>query len=613
MADRFPDGQLSVNLCGFEDTGSPLDPGEALGGFLTALGVPSNDIPRHTEQRSALFRERTASRQLVVVLDNARDAEQVRPLLPAAVGCLTIVTSRNQLSGLVATEGASPISLDAWTPAESLAGLAARIGERRCAAEPDAATELVELGGFLPLAVAIVGAQLTAAPGMLLRVGVRELRESRPRLDALAADDRRVDVRAVFSWSYRALTAEAQRFFRYLSVHPGPALSAEAAACLGETAMATARRHLRELTSASLLSRDADGRYVLHDLVRAYGVELMEHEGDDRVGAETRLLDYLRHNAHVSNRFLWDYPSGLPDVPVPGVVSVAVDNREEALEWYRQEESTAAALRSLEGPRLLRHRVDLVLGWKRYNELAGRWAEEIAAQRLALDAALALDDPAAITGVCYELARAATVGPGHADEADEAIALMLRHRPRLPPEHQARVEQRACTVRDHQGRHVEALQHARNSLAIARDLGQPTEIARGLGAVAWFLALLGAYEEAVATCEEVIPLQRELGDRGPEAGAWDTLGYARQRLGDLDAAIANYRTSLEICREIRLEFHRGEVLDHLASALLERGDVEQARATWNEAAELFTALRPARAAEVRAKAEALRPPPSDPR
>ncbi|SEN42280.1 ATP-binding protein [Actinacidiphila rubida] len=616
VADRFPDGQLYVNLRAFQDTGSPLDPGEALGGFLTALGVPSSDIPRHTEQRSALFRERTASRQLVVVLDNARDAEQVRPLLPASAGCLTIVTSRDQLPGLVATEGASLISLDVWTPAEALAGLAARIGEGRCAAEPEDAAELVELCGFLPLAVAIVGAQLTAAPGMPLRVGVRELRESQPRLDALAADDRRVDVRAVFSWSYRALTAETQQFFRYLSVHPGPALSAEAAACLRGTPMATARQHLRRLTSASLLSRDADGRYVLHDLVRAYGAELMDREGDDRAGAEIRLLDYLRHNAHAGNRFLWDYPSGLPDVPVPGVVSVAIEGREEALDWYRQEESTAAAaLRSLDGPRLRRHRVDVALEWTRYHQAAGRWAEEIAAQGLALAAALALDDPVAIASICHHLAHAAVIGPGDAEEAERAIDLMLAYLPRLPLEQQVRFEHRVCTLRDHQGRYPEALRHARNSLAIARDLGRPAGIARGLSAVAWFLALLDAYQEAVDACEEALPILRELGDRGHEAGTWDTLGYARQRLGDLDTAIADYRTALGICEELQLGFHRGQVLDHLASALLERGDVEQARATWNQAAEQFTALRVARAAEVRARIDALpaRPIPALPR
>ena len=206
VADHFPDGQLYVNLRGFEDSEQPLDPGEALGRFLSALGVDRADMPPDTEARTALFRERTRSRRLIVLLDNARNAEQVRPLLPTSSGCLTIATSRNQLAALAATEGASLVSLDVWTQEEALAALAARIGEERCRAEPEAAAELVELCGYLPLAIAVVGAQLSAAPGMRLRVAVRELRQAQPRLDALSGDDRRVDVRAVFSWSYDALS-----------------------------------------------------------------------------------------------------------------------------------------------------------------------------------------------------------------------------------------------------------------------------------------------------------------------------------------------------------------------------------------------------------------------
>ncbi|WP_338692865.1 NB-ARC domain-containing protein [Streptomyces sp. Q6] len=232
VAERVPDGQLYVNLRGFEVSEHPLDPGEALGGFLRALGVPSGDIPSGVEKRSALFREQTASRRLIAVLDNAHDTEQVRPPLPTSSECLTIVTSRNQLSGLVAVEGAAAINLDVWRQDEALAALTARIGEERRRAEPDAATELVELCGCLPLAVAVVGAQLSAEPRMPLRLAAREMRRTQPRLDALATDDRRADVRAVFSWSYRALTDETARFFRHVCLHPGPAVSAEAAASL---------------------------------------------------------------------------------------------------------------------------------------------------------------------------------------------------------------------------------------------------------------------------------------------------------------------------------------------------------------------------------------------
>ncbi|SEG95457.1 Tetratricopeptide repeat-containing protein [Actinacidiphila yanglinensis] len=610
VADRFPDGQLYVNLRGFDDSGPPLEPGEALGGFLTALGVASQDIPGGTEQRSILFREQAASRRLIVVLDNAHSAEQVRPLLPASAGCLTLVTSRNQLSGLAATEAACLISLDVWSPEEALAGLAARIGDDRCAAEPEAAAELVELCGLLPLAVAVVGAQLSATPRMALRAAVRELRES--RLDTLSPGDRKVDVRAVFSRSYRALGAETRRFFRCLSLHPGSAVSAEAAASLMAVEMPHARRCLRELVTASLLSRDAYGRYVLHDLVRAYGSELVEECGDDRIGAETRLLDYLRHNAHVHNRFFWDYPSRLPDDPLPGVVRTPADSREEAVDWFRQEEATvAAAVRTLQDPALQRQRMYIALEWTHYNGASGRWAEEIEALRVGLDAALALDDPGAVTDICYWLAVASIVAAGDTAEADEMVELMLTHQPRLPPQDQARTERHVSQVRNYQRRPAEALHHAREALAISRAGHRPDEVAVTLTLVAWLLALLGEYREAITTCEEAIPLLREFGELGNEAGAWDTIGYAQQRLGDLDAAISNYRTSLRICEEKQLGVEWAEVLDHLASALLERGDTEEARTTWHRAADVLTSRRAARAEEMRAKAHAVPRPEAD--
>ncbi|MFD7408536.1 ATP-binding protein [Streptomyces sp. NPDC059866] len=608
VVERFPDGQLYVNLRGFEDSGRPLDPGEALGGFLRALGVASTELPSGVGERSVLFRELTASRRLVVVLDNARDAEQVRPLLPAAAGCLTIVTSRSQLAALAATEGASLFSLDVWTKEEAVAALAARIGEERCRVEPEAAAELVELCGCLPLAIAVVGAQLSAEPQVPMRLAVRELREAEPRLDALAADDRRVDVRAVFSWSYRALTPETARFFRYLTAHPGPAVSAQAAASLAGVEMPTARRHLRELTSASLLSRDSEGRYVLHDLVRAYGTELLGQENDDRLGAEIRLLDYLRHNAQLANRFVSRFPPEPFDAPVQGVTPVVVDSREEALDWFRQEEPTAAAaLRALEDPRLLRHRIDLTLAWAAYNTVAGRWAEEITASRIGLDAGLTLDDPVAITRTSTNLANA-LVETGRLDEADEAVDHMLGHLHRLPPYEELLAERYASRVRSYQGRHAEGMEHGRRSLAIARKLARPYEIARSIAIVGWFHAVLGDHQEAIAWCEEALPLLRKTGNRHDEAGVQGNIGYIRQRLGDVESAIADYQKSLRLYEELLDEYKQAELLNDLASAQLELGEVELARANWNRAAELFGALRVARAAEMRAKAESLPQP-----
>nr|BFD81196.1 hypothetical protein StreXyl84_05970 [Streptomyces sp. Xyl84] len=612
VADRFPDGQLYVNLRGFEAEARPLDPGEALGGFLRALEVPSSDIPAGVQERSALFRERSASRRLIVVLDNARDADQIRPLLPAAPGCLTIITSRNRLSGLAATEGASLVSLDVWSREEALAALAARIGEERCAAEPAAAAELVALCGCLPLAVAVVGAQLNAAPGMPLRTGVRELGEARSRLDALSAADGQADVRAVFSWSYQALTPATARFFRYLAVHPGPAVSAEAAASLGGVETVQARRHLRELTAASLLTRDTEGRYVLHDLVRAYGAELLEQEKEDRLGAEMRLLDYLRHNARAANRFVWRFPSAPAGDPVPGVARVTIDDREEALEWYRQEETTAAAaLRTLNDARLRRHRIDVTVEWVAYNSVTGRWAEEISASRIGLEAALALDDPVAVARTAAHLSRA-LVETGGIDEADDLLGLILRQMPRLPPQEQLQAERHASRIRHYQQRHAEGLRHARNSLALARALAEPYEIARALAIVAYFLSVHGDPKEAVATCEEVIPLLRETGNRHDEAATRRHMGYAWQRAGDLTAAIEHYRAALDLYQEVLDDYNVADVLDHLAAAQLEQGDTETARVNWTRSADLFGALRVARAGQIRARAEALPGPETRP-
>ncbi|MEW2292723.1 tetratricopeptide repeat protein [Streptomyces sp. NPDC006743] len=608
VADRFPDGQLYVDLRGFEAAQRPVDPGEALGGFLRALGVPSGDIPSGTGQRSALFREKTASRRLIAVLDNARDAEQVRPLLPASAGCLTIVTSRNQLSGLVAAEGAGVITLDVWTPQEALAALAARIGPERCRAEPEAAAELVGLCGFLPLAVAVVGAQLSAVPRMGLRRAARELREARPRLDAFTADDRRADVRAVFSWSYQALTPGAARFFRHLSLHPGPSVTAAAAASLAAVEMPAARRHLRELTAAGLLSRDAEGRYVLHDLVRAYGGELAEERQDDRLGARARLLDYLRHHAHTANRHVSQLEPEPAYPPAEGVAHVAIDSREDALDWYQQEEPAAGpAVQFLEDPRLLRLRGDCAREWIGYNVIAGRWAEEIPAARVGLQAALALGDPVATVRSRSNLTRA-LLETGHTAEVDESIDVILGELEAVPAEFRARIECEIGFFRIRQGRFAEALEHPRRALELYRAAGHRDGVASTLSNVGWVLAHTGAYEEAIATCEQALPLLRETGNLLFEAGAWDAIGFAQQGLGRLDAAIEGYERALGLFADLHDDYNRADVLDHLASAQLERGQHERARANWLRAAELLSALRVRRAADMRAKAETLKLP-----
>ncbi|NUS81709.1 MAG: hypothetical protein HOY75_02885 [Streptomyces sp.] len=284
VADRFPDGQFYVDLRGFEPTGTALDPGEAVRDFLCALGVPRHRVPHGLDAQTALYRSLLAGRRFLVLLDNALDTEQVRPLLPGAPGCLVIVTSRDTLTGLVADHGAHPLSL-CWLDAEEgREFLAARLGAARVAAEPQAAAEIVELCAGLPLALSCVAARLAAHPGFRLSALAAELRDAHDRLDAIARGS--AEVSTVFSWSYRALSAAAARLFRLLAGHPGPDLSASEVAELaaldglaGHAGLDTqeSARLLAELVRAHLVAEPSPGRYSVHDLLRSYAAGLGEN------------------------------------------------------------------------------------------------------------------------------------------------------------------------------------------------------------------------------------------------------------------------------------------------------------------------------------------------
>lgn len=287
VADRFPDGQLYVNLRGFDPTGSLVTPDEAIRAFLGALGVPPMRIPSGLDAQTALYRSMLARRRMLVLLDNARDTDQARPLLPGSPGCLVIVTSRNRLTGLVAGEGAHPLTLDQLTPDEAHGLLARRLGTARPAAEPRAADEIITRCARLPLALAIVAAHAVAHPGFPLSAIAEELRDSHGSLDAFASgDDITTDVRAVFSWSYKAVSAPVARMFHLLGLHSGPDISAPAAAALAGLPVRETRGLLVELTRAHLLTEHFPGRYTLHDLLRVYAAERVraEETAEERSG-----------------------------------------------------------------------------------------------------------------------------------------------------------------------------------------------------------------------------------------------------------------------------------------------------------------------------------------
>ncbi|HWR47410.1 MAG TPA: BTAD domain-containing putative transcriptional regulator, partial [Pseudonocardiaceae bacterium] len=347
VAERFADGQLYVNLRGFDPTNAPVHPAEALRGFLDALEISPERIPTSVEAQAGLYRSLLTNRRVLVVLDNARDADQVRPLLPASPTCLVVITSRNQLAGLIAEQGARPVTLDVLSPQEARALLARHLGPERVSAEPRAITELVEYCAGLPLALAIVAARAATHSGFALRVLTKELADEHTRLDALDTGEATTSVRVVFSWSYQHLSPPAARMFRLLGLHPGPDITLPAVTHLSDIPLHQAREALSELTRTHLLTQHIPGRFAFHDLLRAYATHLTTtHElPEDQHAALTRLFDHYLHTATAAMNTL--HPADQnhrlhlspPAIPTPPVADPTT-----AQHWLDTERTNLAAI-----------------------------------------------------------------------------------------------------------------------------------------------------------------------------------------------------------------------------------------------------------------------------
>jgi len=603
-ASRFPDGQLYVNLRGFDPSGAPTEPGTALQAFFDALGVPPRQVPATLDAQTGLFRSLLAGRRMLLLLDNARSTEQVRPLLPASPGCMVVITSRNQLTGLVAAEGARLLPLGVLSDAEATELLAGRLGTERVAAEPDAAAELAGYCAGLPLALSVTCARAVTRPGAALGDVAAELRDARGRLDALETGDEVTDLRAVFSWSYRKLSPSAARMFRLLGLHQGPDISVAAAASLAGLPAGEARGALTELTRASLLTEDAAGRLSCHELLHAYAAEQAAEaeRAVEREAARRRLADHYVRTARAASERL--YPArGHVELP-PWPTDVAPEkftSYEAALAWFDAEHRVLqeAIIAMAAEPGLEAYCWTLAWHWspilKRRNQL-----QEVAAlQRMALACALRLGDPVALAHVHYDLGHVAG-RLGDFAESQEHLTLALELFTELGDQvNVGQVRHGLALLLDHQHRYAEALQHATEALRLRRAFAAPAVVAYSENAVGWINAHLGRHAEALLHCGRALELHRESGSRSGAADTLDSMGYTYDQLADYGQAIAHYEQAVDIYRDIGDEENHAGSLTRLGDMQLAAGLPARARRSWEEALAVLAEIPGVDTAEVR--------------
>ncbi|GLZ77937.1 SARP family transcriptional regulator [Actinorhabdospora filicis] len=582
MPGLFPGGRIMVNLRGFDPRTPPLTATEALGELLTALRVPAEEMPADLTGRRDVYRELTGRRRLLIVLDNAADAEQVRALVPSGAGCLTLVTSRRRLTGLVAVEGAHPLTLPALDAGEARALLASRVGEERLAAEPAAAREITAICGGLPLALVIIGARAALEPGLPLAAIAAELRSG---LAPFTDEDPMADLRAVFGWSRRALSETAADTLALLGAAFGPDISPAAAASLTGLGEPEARAALTELTDAHLLSEES-GRYAMHDLVRAYAAELAGALGGDvRERAVRRLLDHCLHGSHAAA--LAFVPHRMP-IPLPpaaeGAAPVAHTGRDAAVAWWHAERAVLlAAVEHAAGAGLHDHAAGL--SWSLWDHLRSQnlireWAGVL---RAALPSAARCADPGAeadhhrALGMAHRRLGRFTDAAAHFEtalrgfaEAGETIRLGHTHLG-------------LASLMEHLGRWDDAVHHGERALAEYDEAGHATGRGSAMNSLAFFHTHRGEHTRALEYAGHALALQRELGEKRAEALTLDTIATIHMRLGDPAAALAPFAAAAELFAELAETHDLAETLEQAGDACEALGDAEGAAAQWTKA------------------------------
>lgn len=611
VREHFPDGQLYVNLRGFDPTATPLTPADALQMLLEGLGVPPGQIPASSDSRSALYRSLLSGRQMLVVLDNAAESDQVEPLLPADPSCFAVVTSRNRLDGLLVRCGAQRISLDVLTPDQAAALIAEHLGTDRPNAEPEAVAELTARCGRLPLALTIVAVRAAAWPGLALRELVAELRDERHQLDAFETGELDMNIRAVFSWSYRRLPPSTARVFRLLGLHPGPDISAAAAAALAAMSEREAGQYLAALARAHLVEQPMPHRFRLHDLLRAYAGERVgaDETKDDRQHALRRILDSYLHTAHNASRRLNTHRIPIPlDAPAPDAVVSQFATGEDAMDWFQDEyQNLVTTIEWTAAHDLGEYAWRLALTFWQYLYLCGRWYELISIHRTVLPAAERASIRTAAAAVHANLG----VAEGQLGNYDTALThfreALTGFRLADDLDGQGNALDSLAWIEAMAGNFSEAIGWCDQALAVYRETGDRDGQARALDSLGVAHAGLGQYTQAIEYGQRALGLHTETANPIGLAHTLRSLGQCYAKTGDHEQAVVHYRQALMHCREIGDRYDEASNLRDLGAALRDLGDPAEARRAWQEALAILSELRHPRATELEAELAALGP------
>ncbi|CRK57685.1 transcriptional regulator, SARP family [Alloactinosynnema sp. L-07] len=603
VAARYADGVLHVNLRGFDEQ-APMPSGEALHGFLHALGVTSSAIPATVDAKAALYRTLVAGRRVLVLADNARSANHVRPLLPGASGSLVIVTSRTRLDGLAIRDGARRVTLDVLSHVESADLLTRRLGAESTTASSVAVAELAQLCGGLPLALGIVAARAAALPGEPLNVLVAGLRSHHERLDALDLGEPDVDMRSVFRWSYDVLPERAAELFRLIGLHPGPDIDRYACAVL-LGADQPPRTELGVLCAANLLVEKRSGRYGMHDLLRVYAQELAGGlPSAGRAVILTRLADHYVGSVEQVGELIQPNQTTRPSNSRQVPIGPSIEGYAQAMEWFAAELPnlramvTFAAAEGLES-----HAWRIAWGCTVFLRRTGRRSERAAIHRVALDAALRAGDRLAYATTLRLLADAIARSGSPADALD-LLHTALAEFETLGDRDGAR-QTHLSLVRAYEveSRPAAAFQHAEMAVRLAAGGGDQLAKADGLTALSKQTCATRP-ADARALGLRALALYSQVGHLEGEADILMTLGLAEQSLGRYAEAMAHYQRSLDLDRQLGDRYWEACALDRLADVHYLVDDVDQARSLRREAIGVLDGLHHPHADVLRAKLDA---------